>query len=1047
MSRVGIMTVLLIGLVSCVPGWGDDKRVAVVGLATYSRNAEQDAWVGVSLGSALATRLSAGKTGLQKVERIEIAQVLRLRGALPVQLDYQDPAQLEKAIQAIRTQEIEDTRNSKSQAPDSGMKLLGATHLIVGSVELPDGSGVGKPFSLSVRIVDMATGDVGDTGVTCAGKVTSDGLQRAAVSLACEVCRGMGGKVTAEMKKMETVPTALEQALAEAQRLLYEGRYDDALKVAEAGRQDASGDVVSKLLLAEVDAHRWRVVEARRQEKPEDVINGQQRWYEAARAAVGQTGKPHAVAHFSLAEASRDMEKYAEAIQNYQEAIKEGKDDADTWLGLAYSLWHTHDLEGATTAYTRAIEHEPDCAFFYAFRGLMLELRGQGALGVSDIGEAIRLQPSNADWVLMRGHAYATIGKFAEALSDYNEAAKLAPRTAYVFRTRGILHFNMCSYDLAISDFSRAIELDPTDAYAYERRGGARLKLRDFPHAIADFSKAIDLEPDSLTYCRRAQARVEGGDPQAALADFDGAIRLDSRYQEAYFCRGCVLMQLEQWDKAISDFSMGIQLQPDAMAYAWRCLAYLKTRHYDNALADFDKAEELDPKALSMAAYMILNIESPYRSVLSVEALAVQKLAALDPTIKRLPNLARVYQGMGNACDELGQYDQALADYTKAIELQPDSAEIYTERGVVYFELKQYDQALADWTKAIEFKPGYAWAYVLRGSLYMVLKQCDQALADCTKATELQPGLAVAYSNRAGVYATLEQHDKAIADYTTVIELKPDYAAYTSRGDTYFRLRQYDKALADYEKAIELEPNSAAAYFSRAIIYCQLQQFDHALVDCTKAIELKPDSVDMHFVRGDIHYWLKQYEQALADWTTAVELKPDFAEAYAHRGRVYVQLKQYPQATADFKRASDLKPELIDTWVGLTWSLYLVGRLEEAAAAAREGLKRFPDSEYLTGNLAIALLTSGKDEEAVAQYRRLVQIGAQRALDGGCGKDLSDLVVKRPELGLAHFCIGLLYDGAGQKAEAITEYQAYLKAQPQGKYAAESRARLEALQP
>ncbi|MEN6548866.1 MAG: tetratricopeptide repeat protein, partial [Armatimonadia bacterium] len=312
----------------------------------------------------------------------------------------------------------------------------------------------------------------------------------------------------------------------------------------------------------------------------------------------------------------------------------------------------------------------------------------------------------------------------------------------------------------------------------------------------------------------------------------------------------------------------------------------------------------------------------------------------------------------------------------------------------------------------------------------------------------LKPDYLDAYNNRGFTYAELRQYDKALVDYTKAIALRPGQPSpYSNRAVVYADLQQYDQAIADYAKAIALKPDWAEAYYNRGVIYADLKQYDRAIADCTKTIELKPDYAQAYLYRGLAYTELKRYDQALADYTKAIELGPDCAELYCLRGRVYADLKQYDKAIADHKRATELKAEFADAWVNLTWNLYLTGRLNEAITAARKGLKRFPDSEYLTGNLAIALLTSGKDEEAVAQYRRLVQIGAQRALDGGCGKDLSDLVVKRPELGLAHFCIGLLYDGAGQKAEAITEYQTYLKAQPQGKYAAESRARLEALQP
>ena len=55
---------------------------------------------------------------------------------------------------------------------------------------------------------------------------------------------------------------------------------------------------------------------------------------------------------------------------------------------------------------------------------------------------------------------------------------------------------------------------------------------------------------------------------------------------------------------------------------------------------------------------------------------------------------------MGVSYDELGQYQTAIADYTKAIQLDPDYALAYNNRGVAYRNLGQYASADADETKA-----------------------------------------------------------------------------------------------------------------------------------------------------------------------------------------------------------------------------------------------------------------------------------------------------------------------------------------------------------
>ena len=51
------------------------------------------------------------------------------------------------------------------------------------------------------------------------------------------------------------------------------------------------------------------------------------------------------------------------------------------------------------------------------------------------------------------------------------------------------------------------------------------------------------------------------------------------------------------------------------------------------------------------------------------------------------------------------KYDQAIADYSKAIELDPKCVGAFVNRGIVYVMQDNIDQAISDYSKAIGNKP------------------------------------------------------------------------------------------------------------------------------------------------------------------------------------------------------------------------------------------------------------------------------------------------------------------------------------------------------
>ena len=56
----------------------------------------------------------------------------------------------------------------------------------------------------------------------------------------------------------------------------------------------------------------------------------------------------------------------------------------------------------------------------------------------------------------------------------------------------------------------------------------------------------------------------------------------------------------------------------------------------------------------------------------------------------------------------LGQYQAALADYSKAIELNPLDFEAFDKRGYTYSLMKQWQNAITDYKAALAIQPGVA---------------------------------------------------------------------------------------------------------------------------------------------------------------------------------------------------------------------------------------------------------------------------------------------------------------------------------------------------
>ena len=334
---------------------------------------------------------------------------------------------------------------------------------------------------------------------------------------------------------------------------------------------------------------------------------------------------------------------------------------------------------------------------------------------------------------------------------------------------------------------------------------------------------------------------------------------IDSRCTKV-FNSGFAYLNKKEYDKAISDFTKAIEIDPNyTFAYTNRGLAYASLKDPTKAISDFTKAIEIDP------------------------------------------NFAEVYYCRGNAYFDQGNFSQAISDFTKVIEIKPNLAtieDVYTNRGISYSNQSNLPQAISDLTKAIEIKPNNALAYYNRGLAYYNKKEYDKALQDVRKAQEL--GCAVDPK----LLDELKKTSKS--KYSTTESMEKIATEAYRKGCEYSKNGNYDQAISEYTKAIKINPNYESAYGNRGGSYANRGDLPNAISDYTKAIELNPNDVMNYYNRGTVYKDKGDLAQAVSDFTKAIEIDPNYFEAYNNRVIVYRRLKEYDKAWADVHKTEGL---------------------------------------------------------------------------------------------------------------------------------------------
>jgi len=184
---------------------------------------------------------------------------------------------------------------------------------------------------------------------------------------------------------------------------------------------------------------------------------------------------------------------------------------------------------------------------------------------------------------------------------------------------------------------------------------------------------------------------------------------------------------------------------------------------------------------------------------------------------KMLAGRAAEHANKGVKLEQAGAYEEAIAEFTKAIQLSPKDAPIYDDRGWAYHKLNRFPEAIEDFSKAIELAPKDYAGYSGRGVTLVAQNQNDAALVDLNKALELKPEDAQTLRFRAAAYRGLKQYELAIADYTAVLSKTDPNSSdqarlaaadlFAKRGYIYNLALRYENAINDFKEALRLNPN------------------------------------------------------------------------------------------------------------------------------------------------------------------------------------------------------------------------------------------------
>lgn len=277
-------------------------------------------------------------------------------------------------------------------------------------------------------------------------------------------------------------------------------------------------------------------------------------------------------------------------------------------------------------------------------------------------------------------------------------------------------------------------------------------------------------------------------------------------------------------------------------------------------------------------------------------------------------NASQEFLSQGNQFKELGELDQAIISYKRAIELNCHCDEAYHFLGEILGQKNELVEAIRYYVQALELNPKNHWTHHCLGQVFSWLENIDDAIDCAVHALELQP-----------------DQPEFSAQLALYLEIN---------GDT-------TEAISHYQKALQLNPAlSKNNYLSLIELMREQNQTNTAIPYCQAGVKAHPNCAELQFLTGKIFIQENLLQDAIASYQQAVTLEPSYWQAYEALSLLYTQLEQTElaaQAQTQAEQAFFQIPEFdrSDLPADFDWEIYLAFNSELQVNSPLEAIAHF----------------------------------------------------------------------------------------------------------
>jgi tetratricopeptide (TPR) repeat protein len=367
----------------------------------------------------------------------------------------------------------------------------------------------------------------------------------------------------------------------------------------------------------------------------------------------------------------------------------------------------------------------------------------------------------------------------------------------------------------------------------------------------------------------------------------------------------------------------------------------------------------------------------------------MEALGTLERILREDPERTKARRRLVDMAVSLGRYADArqhlkenlLRDY-------PKDPELWDLLGRCYEGTREYAPARDCYKKAIELSPTLLVVYPrLARILYLHLSHGTEARAWMGKLVQRNPKAAPAHFQRSAYLFDQNVYEEALKETLKSLELAPDNSdAMLLAPRCYLAMREVDKGRQCAALAIKLYPRESGAYLNMVNIEMATGHRDQAIAVLRQGLKALRQDPTLLWVLADQLIEvnrLKEARETIAEMEAINYPRPFIYYLNARMEMVqghWLAARQGFEKVRGYLVAPGLQQYLkqIDLWLADCYGQ--LGNRDQQIDALRRAVKTDPFSSMARANLAQVLLAVGSIDEAMKEYRQLMDMSNMGAI-------------------------------------------------------------------